>query len=610
MITLIIDGQEVHAEEGQTVLEVARENGIEIPTLCYHPLLEPYGACRLCTVEIQRGNRVSLDTSCTYPAADGMVVETRSPQVMEARRMLLGLLLSRCPNVPVIQDMAREYGVVEPPFPTDTPDEECILCGLCVRVCHEIVGAGAISFANRGVDREVGPPFLEKTLDCIGCGACTIVCPTGAIEIVDEARAILKAKPLGPISAIYVPSLQAVPLVPVIDTDACIRFRRQARGEAEDACGACAELCEAGAIHFDQEDEILELEVGNIILATGFQDFDPRAVPEYGYGRLDNVFTSLEFERMCNAAGITEGKIVLHDGVTEPKSVAIIHCVGSRDKHYNPYCSNICCMAALKFGHLVMEKTDAKVTSFYIDMRTPHKGYEEFYERLQEEGMKFVRGRAAEVTNAAQKPDEEGKLIVQAEDTLLGKQRRIPVDMVILMAALEAQPDAKEVALRFGISCSANNWFIERHPKLDPVATMTDGVFIAGVCQGPKDIPASVSQGAAAAARVLGMITKGTVLIEPIVATINEDMCSGCRICNDLCPFNAIEYLEDKEVSYINSALCKGCGTCVAACPAQAITGAHFSSRQIITEIEGLLYDVVGGNGAKAPAPESEPVPA
>jgi len=433
-----------------------------------------------------------------------------------------------------------------------------------------------------------------KEEDCTGCGICIEKCPKTVVDDIFEAG-------LGYRKAVYRPFPQAVPKFPVIDYETCIYFEKG-------TCKACEKFCPTGAIDFEQQDSYLDLNVGNIILTTGCDVFDATQIPQYGYGRLANVFNSLEFERMCNAAGPTEGKIVLRDGVTEPRSVAIIHCVGSRDKNYNAYCSNVCCMAALKFGHLVMEKTDAKVTSFYIDMRTPHKGYEEFYERLQEEGMKFVRGRAAEVTNVARTPDEDGKLIVQAEDTLLGKQRRIPVDMVILMAALEPQADARDVALQFGISCSMNGWFTERHPKLDPVATMTDGVFIAGTCQGPKDIPDTVAQGAAASARVQGMITKGTVLIEPIIATINEDMCSGCRICNNLCPYNAIEFLDDKEVSHINAALCKGCGTCIAACPAQAISGAHYSNEQIFSEIGGLLYDVVGGNGAKAPAPVLEPV--
>jgi heterodisulfide reductase subunit A len=264
-------------------------------------------------------------------------------------------------------------------------------------------------------------------------------------------------------------------------------------------------------------------------------------------------------------------------------------------------------MSALKFGHLVMEKTGAEVYSFYIDMRPLHKGYEEFYDRLLEEGMHFIRGRVAEVTDAARQPGEDGKLIVQAEDTLLGMQRRVPVDMVILMAGLQPRSDAKEVGLQFGISCSMAGWFTERHPKLDPVATMTDGIFIAGTCQGPKDIPDTVAQGAAASARVQGMIAVGSVQVEPVVATIHEERCSGCRICNNLCPFNAIEYLEEKTVSYVNAALCKGCGTCVAACPAGAISGAHFSNEQIFAEISGLLYDVARSNGARAPQPVQVP---
>ena len=364
------------------------------------------------------------------------------------------------------------------------------------------------------------------------------------------------------------------------------------------------------AIDFEQEDHFINLDVGNIILATGYDLFDSRRIPQYGYGRLANVFTSLEFERLCNAAGPTDGAIVLRDGVTKPESVAIVHCVGSRDVRYNPHCSSICCMSALKFGHLVIEKTGAEVYSFYIDMRPNAKDYEEFYDRLLEEGMHFVRGRVAEVTDAARMPGEEGKLIIQVEDTLLGKQRRIPVDMVILMSALEPRYDAKDVGLKFGISCSMSGWFTERHPKLDPIATMTDGIFIAGACQGPKDIPTTVAQGAAAAARVQAMITRGVVEIEPVVATIHEEMCSGCRICNTLCPFNAIDYLADKQVSVINEALCKGCGTCVAACPAQAITGAHYSNEQIFAEIEGLLFDAVSGNGARPEVSEPEAVPA
>jgi len=355
----------------------------------------------------------------------------------------------------------------------------------------------------------------------------------------------------------------------------------------------CEKVCPTEAIRFDMEDDILELEVGNIVLATGYKLFDCRRIEQYGYGRLENVFTSLEFERLTNAAGPTEGKVVLRDGETVPQTVAIVHCVGSRDKNYNSHCSAICCMSSLKFAHLVMEKTGAQVYNFYIDMRPIAKGYEEFYHRILEEGATFIRGKVSEITDVTRGSEEEGKLVVVCEDTLIGKQRRVPVDMVILAAGLEPRADAQGMAHMFGIGCGDTGFFTERHPKLDPVATMTEGVFIAGACQGAKDIPDSVSQGAAAAARVLGTISQREVSLEPIRASIDESHCSGCRICNTMCPYSAIDFIEEEGVSRVNPALCKGCGTCVAACPSQAITGAHFTFEQLMAEIDGILVDVM-----------------
>lgn len=418
-------------------------------------------------------------------------------------------------------------------------------------------------------------PRYVRTDLCTGCGICWEKCPKKVVDDVFEAG-------LGKRKAVYTPFPQAVPRFPVIDRENCTYFLKG-------TCKACEKFCPTGAIDFNQQEEFLQVDVGQIILATGFDLFDPRRIPQYGYGRLTNVYTSLEFERLCNAAGPTGGKIVMRDGVTTPKSVAIAHCVGSRDKNYNSYCSAICCMQSLKFAHLVHERTGAEVYNCYIDIRTPAKGYDEFYQRLLEEGTHFIRGKIAEVTDAARTPEEEGKLIVQVEDTLIGKQRRIPVDMVILSCGLEPRYDAKEVGRLFGISCSADGWYIERHPKLDPVATMTEGVFIAGAVQGPKDIPASVVQGAAAAARVIGRIQQKEVSMEPVRASINQDMCSGCRICNNLCPFNAILFHEDRMVSEVNPALCQGCGTCVAACPAGAISGTGFSNEQILAQLDGLL---------------------
>lgn len=414
---------------------------------------------------------------------------------------------------------------------------------------------------------------------CTGCGICQEKCPKKVIDPVFEAG-------LGYRKAVYTPFPQAVPKYPVIDRENCTYFLKG-------TCRACEKFCPTGAIDFNQEDEYFTFDVGQIILATGWDLFDARRIPQYGYGRLANVFTSLEFERLSNAAGPTGGKIVLRDGVTVPKSVAIIHCVGSRDKNYNPYCSAICCMQSLKFAHLVHERTGAEVYNFYIDMRTPSKGYEEFYDRVLEEGIHFIRGRVAEITDAARYPGEEGKIIVQAENTLIGKQMRIPVDMVILSVAIEPRRDFKEVARLFGISCSEEGWLIERHPKLDPVATMTEGIYIAGCAQGPKDIPASVAQGAAAAARVVGKIQQKEITMEPIRASIDQDKCSGCRICNNMCPFNAISFIEDRMVSEVNPALCQGCGTCVAACPAGAISGTVFSDQAILAQLDGLLLNNV-----------------
>jgi heterodisulfide reductase subunit A len=416
--------------------------------------------------------------------------------------------------------------------------------------------------------------FINEEL-CTGCGICQEKCPKKVIDDVYEAG-------LGYRKAVYTPFAQAVPNFPVMDKENCTYF-------IKGTCKACEKFCPTGAIDFNQQDEMLHIDVGNIVLATGYDLFDARRVSNYGYGRLPNVFTSLEFERLSNAAGPTSGNIVLRDGKTTPKSVGVIHCVGSRDKNFNNYCSVICCMQGLKFAHLVHERTGATVYNFYIDMRTAYKAYDEFYQRVLEEGTLFVRGKVAEVTNAARNEREKGKLIIQVEDTLAGKQRRIPVDMVILSSGLQPRKDAKEVGKLFGISCSMDGWFTEKHPKLDPVSTMTEGIYIVGCAQGPKDIPSSVAQGAAASVRVLDKILQKEVALEPIKASVNQGLCSGCRICNGLCPFNAIAFIEDDKVTEINPALCQGCGTCVAACPAGAISGTGFSNEQIIAQIDGLL---------------------
>ncbi len=408
---------------------------------------------------------------------------------------------------------------------------------------------------------------------CTGCGLCQEKCPWKADSEFDVG--------MGQRKAIYIPFEQAVPNIPVIDREHCVYFLKG-------TCRACEKVCEPKAIDFEQEDKLVEVEVGSIILATGFNLWDPSPIYHYGYKRRDNVITSLEFERLANSSGPTGGNIVLKDGST-PQSVAIIHCVGSRDKNYHEYCSRVCCMYGLKYAHLIKEKAQAEVYQFYIDMRCFGKGYEEFYERVSEEGVNFIRGKVGEITDRAISEEEKGKLVVVSEDTLLGGIIRVPVDMAILCPAMEPQPDADAVARLFNISRSADGFFLEKHPKLDPVATTTDGIFIVGCCQGPKDIPDSVAQASAAAARVLAMISKGRVEIEAATAVIDEGICSGCQICNLLCPYSAISFDEEKEVCRVNDALCKGCGACVGGCPSDAISLNHFNNEQILAEMEGML---------------------
>ena len=362
-------------------------------------------------------------------------------------------------------------------------------------------------------------------------------------------------------------------------------------------CKLCESACEANAIEHHQKDEIVTLDVGSIIVSTGFDVLDPTPMLPYGYAKYPNVITNLEFERLSNATGPTSGKILKRDpddkwGYTDPpQSVAFLHCIGSRDKNYHEYCSRTCCMYALKMAHLVKDKCghETQVYNFYIDMRCFGKGHEEFYQRVQDEGVRFIRGKAVEVTDKAENPEEEGMLIVRAEDTLTANSLRVPVDMVVLCTAMEARADAAEVARTFGISRSKDGFFMEEHPKLAPVSTPSAGVFLAGACQGPKDITDSVAQAKAAASEALALSTLGHVVVEPMISHIDPDICVGCQACIGLCPYGAIEFDDLRKISVINEAVCKGCGSCAAHCPSGAAGIRHFTQEQIFSEIEGLL---------------------
>ncbi|MGZ4199237.1 MAG: CoB--CoM heterodisulfide reductase iron-sulfur subunit A family protein [Thermoleophilia bacterium] len=412
---------------------------------------------------------------------------------------------------------------------------------------------------------------------CTGCAACTEVCVVRKVP--NEFDVGLSNR-----SAIYIPFPQAVPLRATIDATRCLTL---SRGKC--AKQPCVPACGPQAIDFTQQDEEVEVEVGAIIMATGFELWDPKAENRYSYGQLDNVITSLEFERISNASGPTGGHIVCKNG-EPPKSVAILHCVGSRDENHQEFCSRVCCMYSLKFSHLIKEHLpETEVYQLYIDMRCFGKGYEEFYKRLMDEGVHFVRGRAAEVSDVALSPEEKGRLIVKVEDTLLGIVRRIPVDMVILSAGLAPRHDAKEVAQTFGFGCSANGFYLERHPKLEPASTVTDGIFLAGACQYPQDIPDAVAQAGAAAAGALDFVNHPTVKVEPTISYIDPEKCSGCHICVGLCPHAAIQYNEEKGVAEVIEAACKGCGVCVAACGSGVPQQRGYLDGQIFAEIEGAL---------------------
>lgn len=433
----------------------------------------------------------------------------------------------------------------------------------------EVVGLdGAVG--NYTVTVRKNPRYITK--DCSGCGNCTKTCIMKD-RIVNEFDYGLSKR-----GAAYIPFPQAVPLKAVIDPKNCLYLKN---GKCKQNC---VSACERKCIDFDQKEEFIKIKVGAIVVATGFKTFDASRLSKYGYGLYHDILDGMQFERLSNASGPTGGNILTAKG-EKPKKIAILHCVGSRDESTNQYCSRVCCMYSLKHAHLAREKTGAEVFNFYIDMRAFGKGYEEFYKRIQGEGVHFIRGKVAEIT------EKGNRLRIRAEDTLLGQNIDIDVDMVVLSVGLEPSEDAAKLGEILHINRTQDGFYMEAHPKLNPLETPTAGIYVAGCCQGPKDIPDTVCQSKGCAGEVIKFLNIGKVKLEPTMVSINPDTCKGCRICEKLCPYGALSFNNQEKYMEVESAKCKGCGTCVAACPSASIHQQQFSTEQIYAEIEGLLKE-------------------
>ena len=425
--------------------------------------------------------------------------------------------------------------------------------------------------------------YIDET-KCTGCGVCTEKCPSR--KGLNEFNMGLNTR-----GAIYIPFAQAIPNVAVIDAKNCLHFRTG-------KCGLCEKNCSAGAIRFDQQDEMLERRYGAIIVATGFKPIDASAFDEYAYTQSKDVVTSLEFERIMNAAGPTKGQLVRPSDGKHPREIVFIQCVGSRCSQDavkgKPYCSKICCMYTAKHAMLVREKyPDVKVHVFYIDARTPGKNFDEFYRRAVEQyDVDYIKGMVGKVSV------EGDHLHVQGSDLLANEQVHIQADMVVLATAIEPDPTARAIGTMLTASMDTNDFFTEAHPKLRPVESPTAGIYLSGVCQGPKDIPETVAQAGAAAAKVIGLLSKNSLTCNPCVAHADELLCNGCSQCERVCPYGAISY-EDREVrgpefrgvkrvAVVNEAVCQGCGACTVTCPSTAMDLKGFSNNQIMAEVDAI----------------------
>ena len=424
--------------------------------------------------------------------------------------------------------------------------------------------------------------YVDET-KCTGCGLCTEKCPQKKVPNafnlgLDNRRAI------------YIPFAQAVPKIATIDADYCTMLK-------SGKCGVCSKVCTAGAIDYKQTDSFIEEEYGAIVVATGFNPIKLDKYDEFAYSQSPDVVTSLEFERLMNAAGPTGGTLLRPSDGQHPHTIVFVQCVGSRcdDSKGKPYCSKICCMYTAKHAMLCREKyPDTEVYVFYIDVRTPGKNFDEFYRRAVEEyGVHYVKGMVGKVV------PENGKLKVQASDLLGNRQLHIDADMVVLAAAIEPDKSARPLATMLTASMDTNDFFTEAHPKLRPVESPTAGIFLSGACQGPKDIPETVAQASAAAAKVIGLLAKDNLVCNPCTANPDEMMCNGCSSCEKVCPYGAISYINKefrgpnrttliRRVAQVNPAVCQGCGACTVACPSGAMDLKGFSNKQIMAEVDAI----------------------